>query len=100
MAGKGAPQMMAMGSASVGTPLSVGPHGPRPYPPSAMQGDWDDAEMVIELTRTVTLLLLEHEKVDGRAAQTLMDASPAQQLQVWRRGTLQGSKNPSSALLG
>ena len=39
----------------------------------AMQGDWDDPELVIELTRTVTQLLLEHEQVDAKAAQDPLD---------------------------
>merc|ERR1712216_289560 len=81
------------------TPYGAG-HWQPPLGARSMQAGGTNAHTASELLSVVTSLLLQHEQVDGKAAQALMDAPLAQQLQVWQQGSLQGSKNPSSALLG
>ena len=54
---------------------------------------------VLFSVRTVTALLLEHEKVDAGAAKTLLDAPMETQLAVWNRGAnmskIKNAKNKS-----
>lgn len=77
-------------------------NGMRPMqaPPPHFGGGGGASPAVFQLAKKAVEMFLESSGADERACDALRTADPETQLAVLDRGGLQGSNNPSSALLG